>query len=123
MTPEKRYQTLPGAAMLEKRGASVATAAQLEVTVIDEETGAPIPGAKVAILDWATRTEQMSEETSVQGRVSLQLGSGQYWLTADHANYLSGETGVSMDPAKARIGKTLVLIGRDWRDSAAIPQQ
>ncbi len=109
MALEKRYRSPPGDDMLEKREASVATAAQLEVTVIEEEAGAPIPGAKVAILDWATRTEQMSEETDLEGRVSLQLGSGQYWLTADHANYLSVETGVSMDPAKARIGKTLVL--------------
>ena len=111
VAPEKRYKGLPGAAMLEKREASVATAAQLEVTVIDEETGAPIPGVKVAILDWATRAEQMSEETNLEGRASLQLGTGQYWLTADHPDYLSGETGVSMDPAKARIGKTLALKG------------
>ncbi len=87
------------------------TSVQLEITVIDEATGAPIPGVKVAILDWATRTEQKSEETNLQGRVLLQLGPGQYWLTADHADYLSGETGVSLDPAKARLDKTLILRG------------
>ena len=109
--PENGYQTLPGAAALEKREAIVATSVQFEVTVIDEATGAPIPGVKVAILDWAARTEQKSEETNLQGRVLLQLGPGQYWLTADHADYLSGETGVSLDPAKARLDKTLILRG------------
>ncbi len=108
-TPEKRYRGLPGETTLQKRGASEATTAQLDVTLIDEENGAPIPGAKVAILDWASRTEQMSGKTNLEGRVSLQLGSGQYWLIADHADYLSGETGVRMDPTKTRIGKKLVL--------------
>ena len=106
---EKRRSFLPDVSALEKRGTGGTAVPLVEVTVVDERTGSQIEGAKVVVLDRATRKERLSEVTDLQGRVTLRLDSGQYWVTAHHDHYLSNETAVSLSSKQAGIRRTLGL--------------
>ena len=107
---EQRRDVPPGVSTLERKGAGADTVPRLEITVVDAKTGSPIQGAKVVVLDQATRKEQISQVTDLDGNVSLRLEPGQYWVVAHHDHYLSIENSVRLDSQQASIHKTLGLI-------------
>ena len=107
---EQQRLVPPEVATLERKGAGADTVPRLEITVVDAKTGSPIQGAKVVVLNQATRKEQISQVTDLEGKVSLRPKPGQYWVVAHHDDYLSNENSVRLDSQEASIHKTLGLI-------------
>ena len=70
---------------------------RLEILVVDEETQNPIPDARVQVTQVWSRSEELSEQTGADGKASLELERGQYWLWANHAEYIPNSVGFAAE--------------------------
>ena len=84
---------------------------RLEILVVDEETQAPLPDASVQVTQVWSRSEELSGQTGADGKVSLELDRGQYWLWADHPDYVPNSVGFSAEGSDSR--STIGLMAKD----------
>ena len=84
---------------------------RLEILVVDEETQNPIPDARVRVTQVWSRSEGLSRQTGTDGKASLELERGQYWLWANHAEYVPNSVGFSAEGSDSRT--TIGLMTKD----------
>ena len=84
---------------------------RLEILVVDEETQAPVPGALVQVTQVWTLSKESSGRTGDDGRASFELERGQYWLWADHPEYVPNSVGFSAEGSESR--STIGLMAKD----------
>ena len=70
---------------------------RLEILVVDEETQNPIPDARVQVTQVWSRSEELSGQTGADGKASLELERGQYWLWANHPEYVPNSVGFAAE--------------------------
>ena len=107
---EKRPQELPKVGTAKRAGEWNDAPTRLEVLVIDEETRAPLPEATVHVADLWSWSRKFSGETGPDGRTTLELDRGHYWLFALHPDYLSHHVSLAAEGLEAR--RTIPLLSR-----------
>lgn len=84
---------------------------RLEILVVDEETQAPLPNASVQVTQVWSRSEESSGQTGADGKASLELDRGQYWLWANHPEYVPNSVGFAAEGWEAQ--RTIGLMPGD----------
>ena len=108
---EKRPHGLPPGGTAKRAGPWTDALTRLEILVVDEETQVPLPEATVQITEVWSPSRKLSGQTGPDGRASFELDRGQYWLWADHPEYVSDNAGFAAEGSMAQ--RTIVLTPGD----------
>ena len=108
---DKRPQKFSPGETAKRSGTWTDAPTRLEILVVDEETQAPLPDASVQVVRVWSQSNESSGVTGPDGRASFELDAGQYWLWANHPEYIPKRVGLAADGSESQ--RTIGLMAKD----------